>query len=129
MYYTNFVHFTLLFFYNHTENPISSADEGKSQLRQQEEVPSEVKETQAQKNRMLARLLLCTPLTASLAPLEHDPLSSVMCSEFRNNCGFYQNQKCDKSNESFQEKLFDVMLFVMQYQMVLLFVSVDEILK
>ena len=53
MYYTNFLHFTLLFFYNHTENPISSADEGKSQLCQQEEVPSEVKETQAQKNRKL----------------------------------------------------------------------------
>ena len=57
------------------------------------------------------------PLTASLvAPLEHDPLSSVICSEFRDVCGFHQNQKCDKSNESYQAKLFDVMLYIMQYQ-------------
>ena len=70
------------------------------------------------------------PLTASLAaPLEHDPLSSVMCSEFRDVCGFRQNQKCDKSNESYQAKLFDVMLYIMQYQIVILFVSVCEILK
>ena len=34
---------------------------------------------------------------------------------------------CDKSNDSYQAKLFDVMLFVMQYQMVLSFVSVDKI--
>lgn len=125
---TNFLHSTLLFFYNHTEDPILSADEGKSQLRQQEEVPSEVEENQAQKNRKL-HLLPCTLLTASFAPLEHHPLSSVMCSEFRNVCGFHQNQKCDKSNESYQAKLFDVMLFVIQNQMVLSFVSVVEILK
>ena len=41
------------YFYNHTEIPISSADEGKSQLHQQEEVPGEVKNNQAQKNRKL----------------------------------------------------------------------------
>ena len=70
---TNFLHSTLLFFYNHTENSISSkadegkpqlfqqedtsrevkkkADEGKTQLLQQEEASREVKETEAQKNR------------------------------------------------------------------------------
>ena len=42
---TNFLHSTLLFFCNHTENPISSkADEGKPQLLQQEEASREVKE-------------------------------------------------------------------------------------
>ena len=41
----------------------------------------------------------------------------------------HQNKKCDKSNDSYQAKLFDVMLVVMQYQMVLPFVSVDKILK
>ena len=42
---TNFLHCTLLFFCNHTENPISSkADEGQSQLLQQEEASREVKE-------------------------------------------------------------------------------------
>ncbi|CAH3022853.1 unnamed protein product [Porites evermanni] len=50
---TNFVHSTLLFFYNHTENPISSkADEGKTQLPQQKEASREVKENQAQKNQI-----------------------------------------------------------------------------
>ena len=48
----NFLHSTLLFFYNHTENPTSSkADEGKPQLLQQEEASREVKENEAQKNR------------------------------------------------------------------------------
>ena len=42
-----------------------------------------------------------------------------MCSEFRDVRGFHQNQKCDKSNESYRANLFDVMLFVMQYQMVI----------
>ena len=42
---TNFLHSTLLFFCNHTENTISSkADEGKPQLLQQEEASGEVKE-------------------------------------------------------------------------------------
>ena len=82
------------YFYNHTEIPISSkADEGKSQLRQQEEVSSEVKENQAQENRKLTASAEYSFLTASLAPLEHDPLSSVMCSAFRNVCGFHQNKK------------------------------------
>ena len=70
---TNFLHATLLFFCNHTENPISSkadegkpqllrqeeasrevkekADEGKTQVFQQEEASREVKENEAQKNR------------------------------------------------------------------------------
>ena len=70
---TNFLHSTLLFFCNHTENPISSktdegkpqllqqkeafrevkekADEGKTQVLQQEEASKEVKENEAQKNR------------------------------------------------------------------------------
>ena len=97
---------------------MSKADEGKFQLRQQEEVPCEVKENQAQKNRKL------TP-----SAMYAFTASSVMCSEFWNVCGFHQNQKCDKSNNSYQAKLFDVMLFVIKYQMVLSFVSVDKILK
>ena len=70
---TNFLHSTLLFFCNHTENTISSkadegkpqllqqeeasrevkekADEGKTQVLQQEEASREVKENEAQKNR------------------------------------------------------------------------------
>ena len=70
---TNFLHSTILFFYNHTENPISSnadegkpqllqqkeasrdvkekADEGKTQLLQQDEASREVRENEAQKNR------------------------------------------------------------------------------
>ena len=41
----NFLHSTLLFFCNHTENPISSkTDEGKPQVLQQEEASREVKE-------------------------------------------------------------------------------------
>ena len=47
------------YFYTHTEIPISSKDdEGESQLRQQEDVPSEVKENQAQKNRKLTPSVL-----------------------------------------------------------------------
>ena len=47
------------YFYTHTEIPISSkADEGESQLRQQEDLPSEVKENQAQKNRKLTPSVL-----------------------------------------------------------------------
>ena len=106
----------------------SKADEGKFQLRQQEEVLSEVKENQAQKNRKLTPSAMYA-FYSIFSPLEHDPLSSVMCSEFRDVCGFHQNKKCDKSNDSYQAKLFDVMLVVMQYQMVLPFVSVDKIIK
>ena len=48
---TNFLHSTLLFFCNHTENPISSKTvEGKPQLLQQGEASREVKENEAQKN-------------------------------------------------------------------------------
>ena len=47
------------YFYTHTEIPISSkADGGESLLRQQEDVPSEVKENQAQKNRKLTPSVL-----------------------------------------------------------------------
>lgn len=47
------------YFYTHTEIPISSkGDEGESLLRQQEDVPSEVKENQAQKNRKLTPSVL-----------------------------------------------------------------------
>ena len=48
---TNFLHSTLLFFYNQTGNPISSkADERKTQLLQKEEASREVKENEDQKN-------------------------------------------------------------------------------
>ena len=100
----------------------SKADEGKFQLRQQEEVLSEVKENQAQKNRKL------TPSAMYAFYSIFSPFGT-WSAKFSNVLRISRCLWIPSKYESYQAKLFDVVLYIMQYQIVILFVSVYEILK
>ena len=112
------------YFYTHTEIPISSkADEGESQLRQQEDLPSEVKENQAQKSRKL------TPSAMYAFDSIFSSSLGTWSAKFGNVLRISRCLWIPSKYESYQAKLFDVMLYITQYQIVILFVSVYEILK
>ena len=101
----------------------SKADEGRSQLPQQQEVPSEVNENQAQKNRKL------TPSAMYAFNSIFSSSLGTWSAKFGNVLRISRCLWTPSKYESYQAKLFDVVLYIMQYQIVILFVFVYEILK